>query len=42
LALDGLQQTRAACKTLGEVALRFPKSPQVTEAQSKMQGLNCL
>jgi tol-pal system protein YbgF len=41
LSLDMLQQKSAACKTLGEVALRFPKALQVTEAQSKMQSLNC-
>jgi TolA-binding protein len=41
LALDGLKQSKAACKTLGEVSLKFPQSEQVAQAQSMMQSLNC-
>ncbi|MFB0941507.1 MAG: tol-pal system protein, partial [Paracoccaceae bacterium] len=41
LALDGLKQSKAACRTLGEVTLKFPQSEQVAQAQSMMQTLNC-
>lgn len=40
-ALGALGQTQEACVTLGEVALRFPDSPQVTRAQDQQRALNC-
>ncbi len=40
-ALGELGQTSEACVTLGEVALRFPDSPVVAEAQAAMSSLSC-
>ncbi|MDF1726627.1 MAG: tol-pal system protein YbgF [Sulfitobacter sp.] len=40
-ALGQLGQTQEACVTLGEVALRFPDSPFVTEATGEQQALGC-
>lgn len=40
-ALGTLGQTQEACVTLGEVALRFPDSPEVARAQDQQRALNC-
>jgi len=40
-ALGVLGQTQEACVTLGEVGVRFPQSPFVTQAQSALQSLSC-
>ncbi|MGB3244802.1 MAG: tol-pal system protein YbgF [Sulfitobacter sp.] len=40
-ALGVLGQTQEACVTLGEVAVRFPQSPYVTQAQAQRQTLSC-
>jgi len=39
--LGALGQTEEACVTLGEVAVRFPTSDAVLEAQSAMANLSC-
>ena len=40
-SLGALGQTQDACVTLGEVAVRFPGAPQVTDAQASMVSLGC-
>lgn len=40
-ALGSLGQTDEACLTLSEVAVRFPGSPAVGQAQSAQAGLGC-
>ena len=40
-ALGSLGQTQDACLTLSEVAIRFPNSPVVSEAQSSMRNFGC-
>lgn len=40
-ALGSLGQTDEACLTLSEVAIRFPSSPQVAQANSARAGLGC-
>lgn len=40
-ALGSLGQTDEACLTLSEVAVRFPSSPQVAQANSARAGLGC-
>lgn len=40
-ALGALGQTDEACLTLSEVAIRFPASPQVAQANSARAGLGC-
>lgn len=40
-ALGQLDQTEAACQTLGEVETRFPGSEPATQARSEMQALAC-
>ena len=40
-ALGTLQQTQEACVTLSEVAMRFPDSPRVAEAEAERQSLGC-
>ena len=40
-ALAAIGQQADACVTLGEVAVRFPGDPSVTEAQSAMSSLGC-
>ena len=40
-ALGSLGQTQEACLTLAEVAVRFPGSPAVAQAQSAQTGLGC-
>jgi len=39
--LGELKQQQEACVTLSEVAVRFPASPFVAQAQSEMQSRNC-
>ncbi len=41
-ALGGLGQTQEACATLGEVAIRFPGDPAVTQAEAQRQALGCI
>lgn len=41
-ALGNLGQTDEACLTLSEVAIRFPDSPAVAQAQSAQAGLGCV
>ncbi|SDY60454.1 tol-pal system protein YbgF [Jannaschia faecimaris] len=40
-ALGSLGQTDEACLTLSEVAIRFPQSPAVAQANSARAGLGC-
>lgn len=40
-ALGTLQQTQEACVTLSEVAMRFPDSPRVADAEAQRQTLGC-
>lgn len=40
-SLGAIGQVNEACVTLGEVAVRFPGSDQVLEAQSAMRNLGC-
>ena len=40
-ALGQLGQTQEACVTLGEVAVRFPDSPTVTQAQDQQRNIGC-
>ncbi|MEM9522441.1 MAG: tol-pal system protein YbgF [Pseudomonadota bacterium] len=40
-SLGRLGQQSEACITLGEVAVRFPDTPEVTAAQSAIRSLNC-
>lgn len=40
-ALGQLDQTEAACQTLGEVETRFPGSDPAAQARSEMQSLAC-
>lgn len=40
-SLAAIGQQRDACVTLGEVAVRFPSSDQVLEAQSAMRNIGC-
>ncbi|AHM04234.1 TPR repeat protein [Roseibacterium elongatum DSM 19469] len=42
IALGRLGQAEEACVTLGEVAIRYPNSPAVAQAQSEMSRLGCL
>jgi outer membrane protein assembly factor BamD (BamD/ComL family) len=39
--LGALNQPQESCVTLGEIAVRFPDSPFVAQAQSEMQARNC-
>lgn len=39
--LGALGQVQDACVTLGEVAIRFPGAPEVTQAQAAMASLGC-
>ncbi len=41
-ALGSIGQTDEACLTLSEVAIRYPASPAVADAQSARTGLGCL
>jgi len=41
ISLGRLGQVEEACVTLGEVAVRYPGSPAVSEAQSEMSRLGC-
>ncbi len=40
-SLGALGQTQEACVTLGEVAVRFPDSPTVAQAQDQRQNIGC-
>lgn len=40
-ALGTLGQTQEACVTLSEVGVRFPQSPFVSQAMTRLQTLNC-
>ncbi len=40
-SLGALGQVQDACVTLGEVGVRFPGAPQVSDAQAAMAGLGC-
>jgi tol-pal system protein YbgF len=40
-SLGALNQTGEACLTLGEVEVRFPADPAVTDARAEMQRLGC-
>ncbi len=40
-ALGTLGQTQEACVTLGEVGLRFPASPYVTQAEDQRRNIGC-
>lgn len=41
ISLGKLGQTQDACVTLGQVSVRYPKSPAVSAAATAMQGLGC-
>jgi len=40
-SLGALGQTQDACVTLGEVSVRFPGAPEVSDAQAAMANLSC-
>lgn len=40
-ALGALGQTQEACVTLGEVGLRFPDAPAVTQAEDQRRNIGC-
>lgn len=40
-SLGALGQTQEACVTLGEIAVRFPGSPVVTQAQDQQRQIGC-
>jgi tol-pal system protein YbgF len=40
-SLGALGQTQEACVTLGEVAVRFPDSPTVAQAQDQRRNIGC-
>ncbi|MDE3079312.1 MAG: tol-pal system protein YbgF [Paracoccaceae bacterium] len=41
ISLGKLGQTKDACVTLGQVSVRYPNAPAVSEAATAMQGLGC-